>query len=226
MKIKIIAICIIGLIFFSCDAPQDTKPNVRAVLKATGTGSIRATVFVEGSDGNSLSGAVVTIMDKRNAILQLNYDSAACSYNGLMEEFPDESNYNVEVATILSKEKIKLTVPYLRLSNAPEVIVFQDMAGSSVLHGQSIASSQPVQIGWSGSGEGGVYQVTIRTALKVIYAVSTNSLNVTVPAGSIPAGSYLLDISAQKMYGDAFFMKSQFYSLSYINASLVSCDVN
>ena len=213
------------LILFSCAAP-DIKPNVRAALRSTGTGSIRATVFVEGADGNSLSGAVVTIRDKRNAILQLNYDSVACSYNGLMEELPGESSYNVEVTTILSKEKIKLTVPYLRLPSAPEVIVFQDMTGNSVLHGQSINSNQPVQIGWSRSGEGVVYQVTIRTALKAVYAISTNSLNITVPAGSIPTGSYLLEISAQKVYGDAFFRTSSFFSLSYINASLISCDVN
>jgi len=225
MKIKLFAV-IAGLLLFSCAAPEDVKPNIRAVLKATGTGSIRATVFVEGSDGNSLSGAVVTIRDKRNAILQLNYDSVACSYNGLMEEFPGESSYNVDVGTVLSKNKITLTVPYLRLLNAPEVIIFQDMAGNSVLHGQSINSAQPVQIGWSGSGEGVVYQVTIRTALRAVYAVSTNSLNITVPADSIPAGSYILDVSAQKVYGDAYFRNSQYYSLSYINASLVSCDVN
>ena len=225
MKTKILAV-IVCLLVFSCDTQGDIKPNVRAALKSTGTGSIRATVFVEGADGNSLSGAVVTIKDKRNAIVQLNYDSAACSYNGLMEEFPGESSYNVEVATILSKEKITLTVPYLRLSSAPEVIVFQDMAGNSVLHGQAIDSNQPVQIGWSGSGEGVTYQVTVRTALKTVYAVATNAHNVTVPAGSIPAGSYLLEISAQKVYGDAYFRNSPFYSLSYINASLVSCDVN
>jgi len=225
VKINVLIPIIVGLILFSCAAPEDVKPNVRAALRATGTGSIRAMVFVEGADGNSLSGAVVTIRDKRNALLQLNYDSVACSYNGLMEELPGESSYNVEVVTILSKEKITLTVPYSRLLTAPEVIVFQDMAGNSVLLGQSIDSNQPVQIGWSGSGDGVVYQVTIRTALKAVYSVSTNSLNITVPAGSIPSGSYLLEISAQKMYGDAYFKTSSFFSLSYINASLVSCDV-
>ena len=223
MKAKLFAI-ILCIFLFSCGT-EDTKPNVRVALRSTGTGSVRAAVFVEGADGNSLSGAVVTIRDSRNAIIQLNYDSVACSYNGLVEELPGETKYNIDVTTILSEEKITLTVPYIRLPVAPEVIVFQDMAGNSVLNGHSIHSNQPVQIGWSGSGEGVVYQVTIRTSLKAVYAVSTNSLNVTVPAGSIPAGSYLLEITAQKIYGDAFFRSTPYYSLSYINASLVSCDV-
>ena len=158
MKTKIFLTLITALFLFSCANSADMQPNVRAALRATGTGSIRATVFVEGADGNSLSGAIVTVKDKRNAIVQLNYDSVVCSYSGLLEELPGETNYIIEIMTILSKENIKLTVPYARLQDAPEVTVFQDMAGNSVLHGQSIDSKQPVQIGWSGSGAGIVYQ--------------------------------------------------------------------
>ena len=201
-------------------------PRVRAALKATGTGGVRATVFVEGPDGNSLSGAVVTVKDSRNALLQLNYDSVACSYNGVTEELPGESSYHVEVGTILYPEKISLTVPYSRLSVAPNITVFQDAAGNSVLHGQTLKSSQPVQIAWAGNGEAAVYQATIRTALRTVYSVSTNANTVTVPAGAVPPGAYILELSAQKIQGDAFFNSSSYYSLSFINASPVNCNVD
>ena len=227
MKTKICAVCIITFILFSCATQaEDIKPKVRAAFRATGTGSVRAAVYVEGADGNSLSGAVVTVLDKNNALLPLAYDSASCSYSGLMEELPGDTSYTVEVATVLSKKNILLSVPYSKLSDEPDVIVFQDSAGNSALHGQAIESSLPVQIGWTGSGEGVVYQATIRTALKTVYSVSTNALTATVPAGSIPTGAYLLEISAQKAQGDAYFKSSRYYSLSYINSSLVSCDVN
>jgi hypothetical protein len=123
-------------------------------------------------------------------------------------------------------EKLRLTAPYSRLSDAPNITVFQDAAGNSVLHGQSIESSQPVQIGWDGSGEGVVYQATIKTALKTVYSVSTNANTLTIPAGTIPSGSYLLELAAQKIHGDAFFRSASYYSLSFINAAPVSCDVN
>jgi hypothetical protein len=217
-------------IFFSCNNPQDASqepamPRVRAVLKSTGTGGVRATVFVEGPDGNSLSGAVVTVKDTRNALLQLNYDSVACSYNGITEELPGKSSYYIEVGTILATQKIGLTVPYTRLSDPPNITVFQDAAGNSVLHGGTLKPAQPVQIGWAGSGEGVVYQVVIKTALKTVYSVSTNANTVTIPAGTIPTGTYNLELSAQKILGDAFFNSSPYYSLSIISASPVSCNV-
>ena len=213
------------LLFFSCAAEETENLRVRASLKATGTGSIRVSVFVEGPGGNSLSGALVTVKDSRSNVLQLNYDSSACSYNGLTEELPGLTNYTVEVATIISKESIMLTVPYSRIEEAPEVIVFQDAAGNSALHGQAIKSDQPVQIGWAGSAEAASYEVTIRTALKTVYAVSTNANTITVPAYTIPEGSYLLEVSAQKIHGDIFFKSSPFCSVSFINSTLVSCDV-
>jgi hypothetical protein len=225
---NILLIPAICFLFFSCDnsSQENVQPRVRAVLKSTGSGGVKATVFVEGPDGNSLSGAMVNIKDKRNALLQLGYDSVTCSYTGILEELSGESSYNVEVATILSSKNIHLTVPYSKLSDAPNITIFQDAAGNSVLHGQSIESNQPVQIGWAGSGEGVVYQVTIRTALKTVYSTSTNANTVTVPAGAIPPGAYLLELSAQKIHGDAFFISSSYYSLSFINAPLVSCNVN
>ena len=218
----LLAVC---FVFFSCTEEETVSVRVRAALKATGTGSVRASVFVEGPGGNSLSGAVVTVKDGRNQILQLSYDSAACSYNGLTEELPGLTNYTVEVATILSPKNKTLTVPYSKIEEAPEVIVFQDAAGNSALHGQALKSNQPLQIGWSGSKDAAVYEAAIRTALKTIYSVSTNANTVTVPANTIPAGSYLLEISAQKIYGDIYFKSSSFCSVSYINSSLVSCDV-
>jgi len=157
MKTNLSILFITSIILLSCNN-ADIQPNVRAALRASGSGSVRAMVYVEGADGNSLSGAIVTVKDDRNAIVQLNYDSAACSYNGLLEELPGNTNYIIEVISILSKENIVLTVPYSRLTSAPEVTVFQDMAGNSVLQGQSIEANLPVQIGWSGSGDGVVYR--------------------------------------------------------------------
>ena len=222
---KIFLLLAVCFVLFSCGADETENIRVRASLKATGTGSIRASVFVEGPGGNSLSGALVTVQDSRSRILQLNYDSVACSYNGLTEELPGSTNYTVEVATVLSPKNITLTVPYSKIEQAPDVIIFQDSSGNSALQGQAMNGSQPIQIGWSLSTDAAVYEVVIRTALRTVYAVSTNANTITVPANTIPEGSYLLEISAQRIHGDIYFRTSPFCSVSFINSSLVSCDV-
>jgi len=76
------------LIIAGCkNKEQDTirQPIVRAALKASGTNSIKAQVFVEGPDGNALSGAVVTVRDDNNSLLQLPYEAATGMYiSGLL----------------------------------------------------------------------------------------------------------------------------------------------
>ena len=216
--------------FTGCNnSSQDTpsvQPRVRAAFRSSGTDTVQARVFVEGPDGNAVSGAVVTVRDNRNILTQLDYNSSAHSYNGLLEEPSNDTVYIVEIYTILSGDIINLTVPYSRLADAPYVTVFQDSAGNSVLNGQSLVSSRPIQIGWVDSGEGVVYQVTLRTALRTVYTVSTEARTVTIPANTVTSGSYLLEISAQKIHGDIYFRNAHYYSASFLTAPMVSCNVN
>jgi hypothetical protein len=194
-------------------------------LKANGNSTIKVTVVVEGSDGNALSGAVVTITDRHNSLLPLTYESSSCSYTGILDELEGETEYIIEVASITLDTPVKLTVPYTSLSASPRATVFQDALGNSVLNGQSLLASQPIQIGWSLCGDDVVYQVTIKTALKTLYAVSTTAGTVTVPANILSAGSYMLEITAQKIHGDMYFKTAPYYAVSAITAPLVSCYV-
>jgi len=223
--------CIILLILAltGCSNPEQnapsSQPNVRAAFKTSGTGSIKANVFVEGPDGNALSGAVVLVRDSRNSLLQLTYESSSCSYTGLLDELSGETEYTVEVTSILSDSIISLTVPYTMMESTPHVIVFQDADGNSVLSGQSVTASRPIQIGWYDCGEGVVYQITIKTALATVYAVSSTACMVTIPADTIPAGTYTLEITAQKIHGDMYYRTAPYYSASIITAPLMSCHV-
>jgi len=200
--------------------------RVRASFRSGGTDTIQAKVFVEGTDGNAVSAAVVTVRDSLNTVTQLEYNLSAHSYNGTLEEPQGNTNYIVEVSTVLSGNIIMLTVPFSKLANAPIVTVFQDASGNSVLHGQSLISAQPIQIGWADSGEGAVYHVSLRTMLRTVYAVSTEARTVTLPPNTVPSGSYLLEISAQKTHGDIYFRTAPYSSTSFLTAPMVSCNVN
>jgi len=221
---------ILALLLVGCsNSEQNTppsQPNVRAAFISSGAGTIKASVFVEGPDGNALSGAVVTAKDSRNTLSQFIYESSTCSYTGLLDEFSGETEYTVEVASILSKKIMSLKVPYTKIESAPNVIVFQDADGNSVLSGQTLSTSQPIQIGWYDCGEGVVYQITIKTALTAVYAVSSSACMVTIPAGAIPAGTYSLEITAQNIHGDMYYRTAPYYSVSIKTSPLMSCHVN
>jgi hypothetical protein len=220
-----------AFLFTACqDTVEDetVKPSVRAsFVKLNGSDTaVKATVFVEGPDGNALSGAVVIVKDGRNTMTQLAYESASCSYNGTLEEITGGTTYVVEVASVLSDGIIKLNIPYSAPEGPPRVTVFQDSDGNSVLRGQNLSANRQVQIGWADVGEGVVYQVAVKTALKTVYAVLTDACTVTVPSGNFQPGAYLLEITAQKIYGDVFFRTAPYYSASFAASPMVSCYVD
>ncbi len=218
------------LLFAMCENPaqesSQARSRVRAAFRSGGNNVIKASVFVEGPDGNSLSGAVVTVTDNRNSMQQLNYNSSSCSYDGVLEEVTGDTAYILEVLSILSDDVIRLSIPYSKPENAPNVIVFQDANGNSVLNGQPILKGQAIQIGWANCGEDVVYQLTLRTSLENVYVVSSNACTVTIPAGTIPAGAYILEITAQKIYGDMYYRSFPYYSASTISAPMLSFYVN
>jgi hypothetical protein len=169
---------------------------------------------VEGPDGNSVSGALVTVSDETNKATILTYDSNACAYGADMEEPEADMTYTVELVTMLLDSPITREIPYSGLSKKPDVTVFQDASGNSVLNGQGLSGNAHFQIAWASCGTGVVYQLAVKAALKTVYATSTNAETVTIPAGDIPTGIYTLEISAQRIYGDPYFKEADYCSLS------------
>jgi hypothetical protein len=156
----------------------------------------------------------------------LSYDSNTCTYGTAVEEQGGETMYTIEVATILLDNPIVQKVPYSELSRRPDITVFQDAAGHSVLNGQAISKETPLQIAWTSCGTGIVYQLTVKTTIKTIYAISSNAETVTIPADIIPSGLYTLEILAQKIYGDPYFKEADYCSTSSSKSMGISFNVN
>jgi hypothetical protein len=229
MKPKPTALFLIVPIVIACaNTVQETprpEPRVRAALKAAGSGTVKAAVTVEGPDGNALSGAIVNIRDNRNIITPLNYETAACAYTGTMEEYEGSTAYSIEVSSVTLSTPLKITVPYTAITETPNVTVFQDACGNSVLNGQSLLASQPIQIGWTSCGGDTTCQITIKTAIKRFYSVSTTASVITIPANTLPPGSYFLETTVQKIHGDIYFNTAPYYSMSAAASPLVACNV-
>jgi hypothetical protein len=219
----------VTLCFFSCNngVQENThaQGRVRASVISTGSGNVRCSVVVEGPGGDSLSGAVVSVMDVGNKISSLTYDPSVCAYQVVLEEQAG-TTYTFEINTILSETSITIDVPYTAVLTKPNITIFQDEEGDSVLNGQSLKNNLASQIAWSSCGDGVIYQISIKTALTIVYMVSTNANTYTFPAGSIPAGNYAVEVMAQKIYGDPLYKTKNYYSVSTTAGMVLSFNVN
>lgn len=199
--------------------------EIRAILESEGSSSVDFRIYVEGSDGNALTGSVVLVSDSISRVTNLEFDPDTYCYTGSANISPD-GMFNIRVDSNAVDGAQTITVPHTVLSLKPVVTTFQDADGNSVLSGQSLISASPIQIAWKSAGTGVVYQVTIKTALSTVYAVSTGACNISIGASKIPAGTdYYLDIVAQKIYGDLYFITDNYYSVSVIRSASVYFDV-
>jgi hypothetical protein len=196
--------------------------NIRCSIIPATTGYIKCSVFFEGPDGNSVSGALINVSDSSNQVISLIYNYNSCYYEIIIEENTD--TYLFEINSILLNEPCQIAVPYTTITKNPDVTFFQDSEGNSVLNGQYLKAALPVQISWLSSGENILYQITIKTAFRTIYAVTTNAENITIPDNKISQGLYTLNISAQKIYGDPAYKTYNYYSLS--TSSIIGISFN
>jgi hypothetical protein len=132
----------------------------------------------------------------------------------------------IEVRSVLIKEPITLSVLHKPVTARPSIQTFQDAKGNSALHGQYLTYASDKQIGWNSCGEDIIYQVTIRDAFGIVYSKSSEALTLDIPANAIPAGvGYTVQVIAQKIGGDPFFITHNYYSAAINKGSLVIFNV-
>ena len=57
--------------------------------------------------------------------------------------------YTFEINSILLDKPYIIKVPYTKITKNPEITVFQDSNGNSVLNGESLTTGLPIQIAWT-----------------------------------------------------------------------------
>jgi hypothetical protein len=198
--------------------------RVSVESEKTDTADIR--VYLEGNDGNLVTGALVIVKSEQNTTLKLDFDYTGGVYTGGYPIPPDGKLY-IEIRSVLLSEPMKLSVLHRPVPVRPVVQTFQDESGKSALYGQPMQYDLVKQIGWNDCGEGVVYQVIIKDAFGIVYTKSTEALTVDIPAGNIPPGAgYTIQIIAQKIDGDPLFITHNYYSAAVNKGSLVSFNVD
>ncbi|MDY4610807.1 MAG: hypothetical protein SPD11_09380 [Sphaerochaetaceae bacterium] len=212
------------LLFCGCERRQAVR--IRTTVESSASSSMAtASVYLEGSDGNALTGAVVLVTTMDNIVTKLDFDTAMYCYRTKTLPLSETQGYRFSVQSNANRKTISYTIPHRFLSTAPAVTLFEDSAGHSVLSGTSLDSAATVQIAWSPSANDCVYQISIKDAVQTLYSTSTAGTSVQIPAETLANGSYYLEILAQSLFGDPTFQNEDYYSASSCSSSKVRFNV-
>jgi len=223
--------------FLSCstdepkeEAKSDTtsfvfSPRISIVSQNTNIADVN--VEIEGFDGNLVSGAVVLVSNNINGVNKCAYDPTTGSYNCKFP-IPTDGIIKITIKSVLSPVPFTYSIFHQQIINKPIINVFEDSAGASVLLGTSLDFLKDVQIGWTSCGEEIVYHISIKSSLQTIYETSTESLTHFIPGGTIifsPGQIYYLQINAQRIIGDPFYQKNNYYSAAIRTGDAISFNV-
>ncbi|HCM26081.1 MAG: hypothetical protein A2Z96_05720 [Spirochaetes bacterium GWB1_48_6] len=211
---------LLAIILVSCagagtDAVRDESGvRIRTRIESEKTKVADILVYVEGADGDQVTGAVVVVRNSANDVVLLPFDPVRYCYAGSIA-IAEEENFSISVDSILLADSIDYSIPHVRITEEPVLAQFRDSSGRSVLAGENLDGGEEIQVAWSSRIPGSVYQVSARTALETVYSVSTEAPQVVIPAGTFASGSsYYLQIQAQKIFGDPLFRVADYYSVA------------
>lgn len=218
------------VIFISCSNSSTSYESemVRIALASPYNDKVEARVYIEGLDGNIVTGAVVSVKDSANSITILNYNFQQGCYYGLVNK-ASGGEYTFTVNSRLFKTPKEYIVPHLYLENTIDIkkIEMLNQIGESYQNYDTFNTSLPIRITWPSSVENCTYKITIKTPAKVLYEVSTNNKTIEIPANTIPAGTnyVYLQIQQQKLYGDILFQNANYYSVSVYSTGSINFNV-
>jgi len=187
-------------------------PRISIVSQDSNTADV--IVEIEGYDGNLVSGAVVLVSNSVNGISKCSYDAFTGTYNTKFP-IPYDGNFIITVNSIRNSIPLVFNIDHKQIIDKPIINVLEDSEGSSVLMGQSLDKLRSIQIGWTSCGEDIIYQITISTAFQTLYQASTEGLTHFIPGGTLsltPGQTYYLQVSAQRILGDPFYITDRYYS--------------
>lgn len=193
--------------------------HIRTIVESSGNSDVEVQVFLENSDGNAVSGALVQVRTAVNNVTRLPFDTEKNCYTAFVPP-SQEGQIHINVRSALLGSEQAFSIPHTEIQKTPAVTVLQDALGNSMLNGQKLNAREEIQVGWDSVLDGAIYLVRVKTALDPLYSVSTESTQVIIPANTLEAGqNYFVQIEAQKIFGDPLFATAGYYSVSIQSGS-------
>ena len=192
--------------------------RVRGSITSSEGKKANVKVIAENEFGDCMTGAVVLVTDSSNTVTVLEYDSDLCCYSSDVAGVENEI-YTIHVDSIAAGKIHTLKIPHTRLLEKPALISFSDSKGNSVLSGDKLSLHSSFYAAWNSCGNDIVYNVTIKTPVSTVWSSSSSSTNIEIPSDNFKAGVYYIYITAQKIYGDPYFLSENYYSVSSMQSS-------
>jgi hypothetical protein len=193
--------------------------------------NLKLAVVLEGSDGESVSGAAASITDPGGAFsnLPFSFSTGAYSYSG-----PAISGtYKIELQSLAAGAKT-MNLPVIVLDPAPNITLVRDAEGSSVQEFKKLKASTAIEVAWSKTLQAQRYLIEGRQGGKTVYskvipATTETTQSVLLPAGtfegSLTGNSATIVLTASTSSGDPKFVTAKYVSSSSLVGSSLSFQV-
>ena len=203
-----------GVVCGSCAIGQPKIASEAISITSQFGSSVQVRVFLEGSDGNEVTGARASATSPGGSVQTLGFNLQEGCYFG---SFPESlsGTYKVNIlSTLLGEQAKEVGVKHTVLDEAPSVTQCVDSDGHNGLLGQSLVASEAVDIHWNPVGNATVYTIAVNQGAIQKWSTTTSDPLVSVPAGVLSAGNYTLQVNAQWIQGDPYLQTSTTYSAS------------
>lgn len=211
---------ILSILLTACQvSPAPSTSRLRAYAEVTGE-TLKVRVTLEGTDGQSLSGAMVGLTDPASAWQLVPFNVTQSAY--LLELPALAGTYQVELDSTVAGRKT-LTFPVTLLSPAPELLLVRDGMGHDAKTFTALQASTPINVQWKASKGAARYLVEARQSGITLFSQTTTETSLTLPENLFTAAeggaSATLQITAEHQVGDQRFQSQNYFSASSLAGS-------
>lgn len=216
MKKTLITIIVL-LCLFACEVPKESSSAentwIYTKIISTDLNSVNCRVKIVGSDGNSVSGAIVNAVNPANKTISLEYNNGEyCGYFDAL--ISGEYRFLIKTINNGSVQTIEKTFSHTAITEKPKIITISDETGVSALTGGNLDCSKKINIGWEKT-KGTIYVVAIQNNGSTIYSANTAENYLVIPANTLLEDtSYSVSVTAQYLEGDPFLYFADYTSQS------------
>lgn len=212
---------LLAVVSFSCDlgsnSSSETKKDsmdIRFVLETKNMVQTVANIFLEGNDGNLVTGSSVIVRNSENVATLIGFDFTKGCYSGNIPASSD-GKYSVEIISKLLDEKKTQTVEHFTLEENPTINQLVDSDSNDATLGGELNLNSDISLTWNSVSNSSIYQIKVLKNGKEVYVSTSKENTVIIAADTLKeSGQYSVFISAQYISGDPLFEKENYYSYS------------
>lgn len=212
---------VLAFLLFALIACNTTNPSrLRTTAEVIGN-TLNLSIVLEGSDGQSLSGALVKLTDPAGAVSLVGFDSRKNAY--VLAAPALNGEYTVQADSVRMGQQ-SLRFPVKVFAAEPDLLSVQDGRGNKAEEFKKLEAGSPIRIEWKTVEEAQRYLVELRQAGKVLASsVVAEGNSLLIPANTFQAvqtGSpATLQVTASTQSGDLSFSTGYLSNTSTQGAS-------